>query len=169
MFYDGDHTQGVGGDMAAATGIVTRSFLSHAMGPNLRAFNGGMLGQSGLVAGGVPLVEGVPFEGETANAVESKLQDLYARTVEVLKVNRREVLAVTHALETHRTLSGEDVVAVIEGTQGPLVDGSGYVTPEFVSELEDYHRRAVEAHKVVHERPPALPTLPEPLAAARQS
>ena len=169
MFYDGDHTQGVGGDMAAATGIVTRSFLSHAMGPNLRAFNGGMLGQSGLVAGGVPLVEGVPFEGETATAVEAKLQDLYARTVEVLQVNRREVLAVTHALETHRTLSGEDVVAVIEGTQGPLVDGSGYVTPEFVAELEAYHRRAVEAHKVVHERPPALPTLPEPLAAARQS
>jgi ATP-dependent Zn protease len=169
MFYDGDHTQGVGGDMAAATGIVTRSFLSHAMGPNLRAFNGGMLGQSGLVAGGVPLVEGVPFEGETANAVESKLQDLYARTVEVLQANRREVLAVTHALETHRTLSGEDVVAVIEGTQGPLVDGSGYVTPAFVAELETYHRRAVEAHKVVHERPPALPTLPEPLAAARQS
>lgn len=36
MFYDGDHTQGVGGDMAAATtAIVTRSFLSHAMGSDL--------------------------------------------------------------------------------------------------------------------------------------
>lgn len=167
MFYDGDHTQGVGGDMAAATGIVTRSFLSHAMGPTLRAFNGGMLGQSGLVAGGVPLVEGVPFEGETARAVEAKLEELYDRTVEVLAANRREVLAVTHALETHRTLSGEDVVAVIEGTEGPLVDGRGYVDPDFVADLEAYHGRAVEAHKVVHERPPALPTLPEPIAAFR--
>ena len=167
LFYDGDHTQGVGGDMAAATGIVTRSFLSHAMGPNLRAFNAGMLGQSGLVAGGVPLVEGVPFEGETAKAVEAKLAELYDRTVAVLEQNRREVLAVTHALETHRTLSGEDVVAVIEGTQGPLVDGRGYIEPDFVADLEAYHRRAVEAHKVVHERPPALPQLPEPVAAAR--
>jgi hypothetical protein len=153
--------------MAAATGIVTRSFLSHAMGPNLRAFNAGMLGQSGLVAAGVPLVEGVPFEGETAKAVEAKLAELYDRTVSVLEANRREVLAVTHALETHRTLSGEDVVAVIEGTQGPLVDGRGYVEPDFVADLEAYHRRAVEAHKVVHERPPALPQLPEPVAAAR--
>ncbi len=169
MFYDGDHTQGVGGDMAAATGIVTRSMLSHAMGPNLRAFNGGMLARSGLVSGGVPLVEGVPFEGETAAAVEAKLRELYDRTVEVLKANRREVLAVTHALETYKTLSGEDVAAVIEGTEGPLVDGRGYVEAAFVAELEDYHRQAVEAHKVVHERPPALPAMPEPVAAARRS
>ncbi len=169
MFYDGDHTQGVGGDMAAATGIVTRSMLSHAMGPNLRAFNGGMLARSGLVSGGVPLVEGVPFEGETAAAVEAKLRELYDRTVEVLRANRREVLAVTHALETYKTLSGEDVAAVIEGTEGPLVDGRGYVEAAFVAELEDYHRQAVEAHKVVHERPPALPAMPEPVAAARRS
>ncbi|MBI1377145.1 MAG: AAA family ATPase [Frankiales bacterium] len=167
MFYDGDHTQGVGGDMAAATGIVTRSYLSHAMGPNLRAFNAGMLSQSGLATSVGTLVEGVPFEGETARAVEAKLEELYERTVEVLRANRREVLAVTHALETHKTLSGEDVAAVIEGTQGPLVDGRGYVEPEFVAQLEEYHRQAVEAHKVVHERPPALPDLPEPLAAAR--
>ncbi|MGD9957007.1 MAG: AAA family ATPase, partial [Candidatus Nanopelagicales bacterium] len=168
MFYDGDHTQGVGGDMAAATGIVTRSMLSHAMGPNLRAFNAGMLARSGLVSGGIPLVEGVPFEGETAAAVEAKLRELYDRTVQVLEANRREVLAVTHALETYKTLSGEDVAAVIEGVEGPLVDGRGYVEPEFVAQLEDYHRQAVEAHKVVHERPPALPAMPEPVAAARR-
>jgi hypothetical protein len=36
----------------------------------------------------------------------------------------------------------------------------------FVRELEDYHRRAVEAHKVAHERRPALPSLPVPVAAA---
>jgi cell division protease FtsH len=169
MFYDGDHTQGVGGDMASATGIVTRSMLSHAMGPNLRAFNGGMLARSGLMAGGIPLVEGVPFEGETAAAVEAKLRELYDRTVTVLAENRREVLAVAHALETYKTLSGEDVAAVIDGTEGPLVDGRGYVEPEFVAELEDYHRQAVEAHKVVHERPPSLPAMPEPMAAARRA
>ena len=69
---------------------------------------------------------------------------------------------------THKTLSGEDVVAVIEGTEGPVIDGRGYLEPDFVADLEGYHRRAVEAHKVVHERPPALPSLPEPIAAARR-
>jgi ATP-dependent Zn protease len=158
MFYDGDHTQGVGGDMAAATSLVTNSFLTHAMGPNLRSFRG------------VETVTmGVPYEGATAEAIEAKLRELYDRTVEVLEENRREVLAVTHALETHKTLSGEDVVAVIEGTEGPTVDGRGYVEPDFVADLEGYHRRAVEAHKVVHERPPSLPSLPDPVAAARRS
>jgi cell division protease FtsH len=109
---------------------------------------------------------GVPYEGQTADAVEAKLRELYDRTVELLQDNRREVLAVAHALEAHKTLSGEDVVAVIEGGQGPLVDGRGYVEPQFVAELEDYHRRAVEAHKVAHERRPALPSLPTPVAAA---
>ena len=157
MFYDGDHTQGVGGDMRSATALVTQSFLSHAMGPQLRSFSGV-----------INVTEGVPFEGETAKAIEAKLQELYDRTVDVLEANRREVLAVTHALETHKTLSGEDVVAVIEGTEGPVIDGRGYLEPDFVADLEGYHRRAVEAHKVVHERPPALPSLPEPLAASRR-
>ena len=33
--------------------------------------------------------------------------------------NRSQVLAVTHALEAHKTLSGDDIEAVIEGAPGP--------------------------------------------------
>ncbi len=58
---------------------------------------------------------------------------------------------MTHALEAHKTLSGEDVAAVIEGTHGPLVDGVGYLGTDFTASLEDYHRQAVQAHKVVHD------------------
>ena len=170
IFYDGDHTQGVGGDMAAATSIVTRSFLSHAMGPNLRAYGPGMLGQGGLYGPtGQALIDAVPFEGETAAAVEAKLRELYDRTVVVLTENRTAVLAVTHALETFKTLSGEDVAAVIDGTEGPFVDGRVYGDPAFQRALEEYHSRAIEAHHVRHTRPPALPQLPEGLAAARAS
>ena len=126
-----------------------------------------MLGDTLRSFGGLTTVTmGVPYEGETAEAVERKLRELYDRTVEVLKENRREVLAVAHALEAHKTLSGEDVVAVIEGIEGPLVDGRGYVEPDFVADLEAYHARAVEAHKVEHERRPGLPELPTPVAAA---
>jgi ATP-dependent Zn protease len=158
LFYDGDNTEGVGGDMAAATALLAKGFMGAAMGPSLRSF------------GGVRnYTEGMPFEGETAKAIEDKLQELYARTTSLLEENRREVLAVAHALEVHKTLSGEDVIAVIEGTEGPTVDGRGYLEPEFVAELEQYHRTAVDAHKVVHERPPALPQIPEPVAAMRAS
>lgn len=161
LFYDGDHTQGVGGDMAAATSLVTRGMLSHAMGPTLRAFNASTVANSGLMIGGMPLVQGLSMEGEIAEAIEERLQELYARAVAVLKKNRAAVLAVTHALETHRTISGEDVAAVIEGRPGPLVDGSIYATKEMKKALEDYHAAAVAAHKVRDGRPPALPQLPE--------
>lgn len=156
MFYDGDNTSGVGGDMRAATSLVSQHLLGAAMGDTLRSF------------GGLSTVtEGVPYEGETAQAVEAKLRELYDRTSVVLHEHRRDVLAVAHALESHKTLSGEDVVAVIEGTEGPLVDGRGYLEPAFVADLEAYHERAVEAHKVSHERRPSLPDLPLPVAAAR--
>ncbi|MGN6243435.1 MAG: AAA family ATPase [Motilibacteraceae bacterium] len=154
LFYDGDHTQGVGGDMANATAIVTRAFLSHAMGSTLRAHNMGVQLRSGVDLGDLP------YDSATGEAIEAKLRELYDRTSEILRANRREVLAVTHALETQLTLSGEDVVAVIEGTQGPAVDGARYVDPAFVAELEDYHRAAVAVHQARHERPSPLPQLP---------
>ena len=161
MFYDGDHTQGVGGDMANATAIVTRSMLSHAMGTNLRAYNASMLANSGLMPNGIPLVQGLSWEGEFASEVERRLADLYARTEALLNEHRYDVLAVAHALETYSTISGDDVAAVIEQRRGPVVDGSVYAREDFRREIEEYHRAAVEVHRVRHERPPALPALPQ--------
>lgn len=161
MFYDGDHTQGVGGDMANATAIVARSMMSHAMGSRLRAFNASMLANSGLLVGGTPLVQGVSWEGDIANEVEARLQELYARTEELLAQHRFDVLAVAHALETYSTISGDDVAAVIEQRQGTVVDGTVYGRADFRQQLEEYHRAAVEVHKIRHERPPALPALPQ--------
>ena len=43
---------------------------------------------------------------------------------ELLEDDRDHVLAVAHALETHKTISGEDIAAIVEGTSGPLVDGA---------------------------------------------
>ena len=161
MFYEGDHTQGVGGDMANATAIVTRSMLSHAMGSKLRAYNAGMLANSGLLPNGVPLVQGLSWEGEFANEVEQRLGELYARTEEMLRAHRFDVLAVAHALETYSTISGDDVAAVIEQRRGPVVDGTVYAREDFRQAIEDYHQAALEVHRVRHERPPALPALPQ--------
>ena len=41
------------------------------------------------------------------------------------------MLAIAHALETHKTLTGEDIEAVVEGREGPLVDGRIYAEPGF--------------------------------------
>jgi hypothetical protein len=50
-------------------------------------------------------------------------------------------------LESHKTVTGDDVAAVIEGRQGPLVDGRPYHDPAFIARLEAYHRSALAAHK----------------------
>jgi hypothetical protein len=61
------------------------------------------------------------------------------------------VLVLAHALETHKTIAGEDVIAVLDGTRGPLIDGSAYREPGFLAELEVYHG-AVEAAHDRHEK-----------------
>ena len=81
----------------------------------------------------------------------------------VLATHRAQVLALAHALETHKTLTGEDVIAVLEGREGPLVDGRPYTDPAFLAELETYHAAAVQAHEQhspVSAPLPAAPTTP---------
>ncbi len=75
------------------------------------------------------------------------------------------MLAVGHALEMHKTISGQDVVAIINGEEGPLVDGRPYRTAEFGAEIEAYHERAAGAHGGDRRLPlpvpiPALPPRP---------
>ena len=82
-----------------------------------------------------------------SDRIEDNLYGLLNKAEEVLKENRNEILSLAHALETHKTLSGEDVAAVIEGLQGSIVDGRGYKNPQFLAEIEDYHRAALVAHK----------------------
>jgi hypothetical protein len=92
-----------------------------------------------------------------ADRIEDKLGELLARAAAILTENRAEVLALAHALETYRTLTGDDVKAVIEGREGDTVDGSAYRDPEFAARLEDYHSAAVGAHRGHSRMPLALP------------
>ncbi len=43
-------------------------------------------------------------------------------------------------------MSGQDVTAIINGVEGPVVDGRPYREADFRAELEAYHLRAVSAH-----------------------
>jgi hypothetical protein len=87
------------------------------------------------------------LETELGQRVEQKLQETLEQTRLFLEENRHEVLAVAHALETHKTVSGDDVIAIIEGKQGPIIDGRPYQDPAFRELAESYHRQAVAAHR----------------------
>jgi hypothetical protein len=96
-----------------------------------------------------------------ADRIEDNLGGLLQKVEDLLTENRANVLCIAHALETYKTLNGDDVIAVIERTQGPVVDGTLYAVPGFAAQLEEYHRAAMAAHQehsMAALRMPALPS-----------
>ena len=90
---------------------------------------------------------GKPHDPTLHDRIETRLQELLTRTEELLAANRQQIFGLAHALETHKTISGEDVAAIIEGTQGPMVDGRLYQGEHFRALAESYHLMALQAHK----------------------
>ena len=159
LFYDGDNSSGVSGDLHSAT-LVAGLMESHwGMGkgvsalPALQALgiSGGVpedKRKGGAIGFGAQLVKRDDgASGALGQRIEGALARLLVQAEDILKEHRAQVLALAHALETHKTLSGDDVVAVLEGRQGPLVDGRVYSDPAFVAALETYHAAALEAHR----------------------
>jgi ATP-dependent Zn protease len=145
MFFGGDHSTGVGGDMRGATAVVTQMHAYAAMGPTIAARSVTL----GAMRGAQPAETGADrqlYDTEFGKGVEASLQELYDRTWRLLEENRAEVLTLAHALETHKTIAGEDVAAVIEGTEGPIVDGRPYTDAFFRDQLEAYHEAVLRAH-----------------------
>jgi cell division protease FtsH len=148
MFFDEDHSAGVAGDLRNATMVATRMEAFVGMGSTIGSHSvtkAGILTRSQYNA-----EDGTDrnlFETDLGRQVETRLEDLYQRTRALLEENRREILAVAHALEARKTISGDDVIAIIEGTEGPLVDGQEYADREFEDLLGRYHEEAVAAHK----------------------
>jgi cell division protease FtsH len=164
MFFNGDSSSGVSSDLQNATTIGL-------------AMEGlwGMGGQYGSHAAtraprdAHPVLDGNDrnvLETAFGRRVEASLAALAERTGALLAENRASVLAVGHALEVHKTISGQDVTAIISGQIGPVVDGRPYGEPEFAAELEAYHALAVSAHGGDRSLP--LP-VPVPRAAGKLS
>jgi cell division protease FtsH len=146
LFFDGDHSTGVGGDMRGATTIATQMLAYYAMGETIAARSvtlGGMRGGQPMETGS----DRALFDTEFGKQVDAKLAQLYDETYRLLADNRAEVLAVAHALETHKTITGDDVAAIVDGVTGSLVDGRSYLDPVFRHELERYHDAAAKAHR----------------------
>ncbi|WP_067175650.1 AAA family ATPase [Microtetraspora niveoalba] len=161
MFFGEDNSSGVSGDLQSAT-LLTGMMEAHwGMGVGVASLpalqdlgirEGRAQGPRGR-GGGIGFT-GTPGPGGNDLApdmlperIEFNLSRLLERTAALLEENRREVLSVAHALEHHKTLNGDDVVAVIERTRGPLVDGTVYASDAFLEEIEAYHVAAAEAHR----------------------
>jgi cell division protease FtsH len=150
LFFDGDSSSGVSGDLQSATSVATAMEGYLGMGQTVASH--GVTHRVGIAGGGRPggdddkrrdMLSGAKL----GDRIEGNLAKLLRRTEGLLTKHRVDVLRVTHALETHKTLTGDDVIAVIEGDAGPTVDGRGYHEPTFIVELEQYHQVVVGAHK----------------------
>ncbi|HTX26786.1 MAG TPA: AAA family ATPase [Streptosporangiaceae bacterium] len=153
MFFDEDSSSGVGADLESATTVASFMEGFWGMGNTVSSYSTAKRLEVGSPGGGAGgrLKKGQDTEGQAraalADRIENNLKVLLERTEEILRDNRNDVLALAHALESHKTLSGEDVVAVLERGRGPLVDGTPYADASFIAQLDDYHRSAARAHR----------------------
>jgi cell division protease FtsH len=164
MFFDTDSSSGVSGDLEGATMIASLMEGFFGMGQTVSSFATGQRLQTGTPGGpgkGTNEDPQAHARRMLADRIEDNLSTLLTQAGEILRDNERHVLALAHALETYKTLSGEDVVAVFEYQRGPLVDGTPYADDEFIAQLREYHLAAARAH---HEH--AAPALPLPVALA---
>jgi len=146
LFFDGDHSTGVGGDMRGATALTTQMLAYFSMGDTIASRSITLAGLRGPVQPAETGADRSLFDTEFGKSVEAKLRELYDRTMALLEEHRDDVLTVAHALETYKTITGDDVEAIIEGREGPNIDGRRYHDPRFLEELEAYHLACSAAH-----------------------
>jgi cell division protease FtsH len=163
MFFDRDSSSGVSGDLESATAVASFMEGFWGMGSTVSSYSTAKRLEVGSPGGGAGgrYKKGHDAEAEARRALADRIEDnltaLLRQVEEIIRANRSHVLALAHALETHKTLSGDDVVAVIEHGQGPLVDGRPYGEPAFLAELEHYHQAATDAHRDHSQIPLTLP------------
>ena len=164
LFFGGDNSSGVSGDLDSATMLTGLMEAHWGMGSGVSALpalqrlgitggtpedrRGGPGGRGGIGFGAtLGTRKEEPTGGVLGQRIEQNLARLLEKAAELLTEHRPRVLALAHALESHKTLTGDDVIAVLEGTRGPLVDGRPYQDQQFIAQLEEYHEAAVEAHQ----------------------
>jgi ATP-dependent Zn protease len=153
MFFDGDNSSGVSGDLESATTIASFMEGHWGMGSTISSHASNRRYEVGAPGGNRGKDDGTKdLRMALGDRIENNLATLLTRAEEILKENKFKVLALAHALETHKTISGDDVIAVMNGEKGPLVDGRPYSIQANLDAIWNYHLAAVVAHKK-HERP----------------
>ena len=153
MFFDGDNSSGVSGDLESATTIASFMEGHWGMGSTISSHASNRRYEVGTPGGNRGKDDGTKdLRMALGDRIENNLTSLLAKAEEILKDNKFKVLALAHALETYKTISGDDVIAVMNGSSGPLVDGRPYLDQNNLDAIWKYHLAAVTAHQK-HERP----------------
>lgn len=160
MFFGGDNSSGVSGDLESATTIASFMEGHWGMGSTVSSHASNKRFEVGAPGGGKEKRGDAAKEmrRSLADRIEGNLATLLTKAEKLLRENRDQVLSLAHALEVHKTLAGEDVAAVIDGVAGPIVDGRPYTKSKNIKILENYHEAALRAHK--DHNSPSIP-LPE--------
>ncbi len=172
MFFDNDSSSGVSGDLESATTVASFMEGFWGMGSTVSSYSTAKRLEVGSPGGGQSgrNKKGQDPEAEMRRALADRIEDnlngLLVRVEEIITEDRDRVLSLAHALETHKTLTGEDVVAVIERQPGPFVDGRPYADAGLIERLEDYHRKAAVAHVEHSQSALSMPEIPQPVLAA---
>ena len=159
LFFEGDNSSGVSGDLETATAIASYMEGYWGMGRTIASL--GVAREIGTGPSGGRDRADQRLARNIGDRVETKLDDLLTRTRNLLRERSDDVLALAYALESHKTITGEDVLAILEGRQGPLVDGRRYKSAAFRQGINDYHDRAIQAHQARGQVGLTLPELPE--------
>ena len=162
MFFDGDSSAGVNGDLRTATYFATVMESAYGMGDTIAAQS--VIQE--LIGGGGGFATPADKDDSEArhranmgNRIELRLAQILDEASQLLNENRLMVLAIAHALETHKTISGEDVAAIFEGRQGPKINGRDYHHPSFLEVADRYHNEALLAHRMTGRVEVPLPVL----------
>ena len=165
IFFDGDNSSGVAGDLESATTMAALMEGFWGMGGTVTSHSvsqGLQIGGGGMPRPGEDDGDRDPLESPPGARIEANLSRLLSDAEELLVNNRFEVLSLAHALEMHKTMAGEDVEAVIDGHEGPLVDGQIYSTQKMRDELTAYHELAAAAHRQHSQVGASLPSISLP-------
>src|SRR5215203_977464 len=120
MFFSGDSSSGVSGDLESATSVASLMEGYWGMGSTVSSYSTAKKMEVGAPGGHIGKKGEDPeaiMRQALADRIEDKLGEMLDSVESLLKENRRQVFALAHALETHRTLTGEDVEAVLEGRE----------------------------------------------------
>jgi ATP-dependent Zn protease len=165
MFFDGDSSAGVSADLRNATYLSTMMEATWGMGDTIAAqsvLQEHLGGPGGYRTAADDADTAAKHRARIGNRIEMRLGAIFDRATALLGEHRVMVLAVAHALEVHKTISGDDVAAIMEGRPGPRVDGRVYHHPSFAAVAEEYHRMALAAHRTTGDVDVPLPTLAPP-------
>jgi ATP-dependent Zn protease len=113
MFFEGDNSSGVSGDLTSASTVAALMEGTYGMGGSLTSALNTRQNSQGAPASPVSI-----SLRENREAIEASLADLYERVAGLLDQNRDKVLELAAVLEQRKNISGDEVAEIMGSEPG---------------------------------------------------